>query len=94
MGLPERFGAGDKIRHGLQLATYITISVEGVPNISEAGTKLEVAHKLVDWLHHPCRMGGLKQDQPWRTSVHSGFATPPSGGSPTLQSTGQKQEQQ
>ena len=28
-----------------------------VPKASERGTKSEVAHVWVDWLHHPCRLG-------------------------------------
>ena len=33
---------------------YITLAVQGVPNTSEQGTELAVAHKWVDWLHNPC----------------------------------------
>ena len=36
---------------------YIIVAVRGVPNALEQGTKLEVAHKWVDWLHNPCCLG-------------------------------------
>ena len=36
---------------------YITPAVWEVPNTSQRGRKLEVAHKWVDWLHNHCRLG-------------------------------------
>ena len=37
---------------------YITLAVWGVPNASERGTKLGVAHKWAQCLHNPCSIGG------------------------------------
>ena len=36
---------------------YITPAIEGVPNASERWRKSEEAHKWVDWVHKPCRLG-------------------------------------
>ena len=37
---------------------YITPAAQGVPNASERGAELGVAHKWAGWLHNPCRLGG------------------------------------
>ena len=36
---------------------YITLDVWGVPNAFERGTRSEVAHMWVDWVHHACHLG-------------------------------------
>ena len=85
MGGPQRFRAGDKIRSGRQVDGLVTspLPYGGVTNALERGTKSEVAHKWMDWLHHPCRMGG---PQPFRAGDKTrsgpqvdGLATSPPG---------------
>ena len=57
-----------------------------------------MAHRWVDWLHHPCRLRGpqcFKAGEKIRSGPQVGrLATPPvlSGGSATLQSGGQNQQ--
>ena len=41
-------------------SSYITFAVLGVRNSSERGGKCEVAHWWAEWLHDPCRLGGLQ----------------------------------
>ena len=54
---------------------YITPTALGVPNASEHGTKLEVAHKWAGWLHTPCRprVPNASQHQQWPTGGPDGY---------------------
>ena len=77
---------------------YLTPAVSGSPTAAERGAKSEVAHKWVNWLPHPCRIG-----EPHRCraggKIRSGpqvgkVATSPLPyrGAPPLQSGGQNQK--
>ena len=77
---------------------YLTPAVSGSPTAAERGAKSEVAHKWVNWLPHPCRIG-----EPHRCraggKIRSGpqvgkLATPPLPyrGAQPLQSGGQNQK--
>ena len=73
-------------------------AVWGVPNASKRAEKTVVAHKSVDWLYHACHMGDpqhFKAGDKKRSAPQVGLvATSPLlyGGSPTLQSGGQKHQ--
>ena len=60
---------------------YNTPTVLGVPTASKRGTKLAVAHRWADGLHHPCRRGGSEhfraggQNQRWPTHGRHGYTT-------------------
>ena len=60
---------------------YIATAVQGVPNASEVQTKSTGAHKLMWWLHNPCRSGGsptLQSGGPkqhWPTNGPDGYVT-------------------
>ena len=62
------------------------------------GTKSEVAHKWVRWLHNPCRLGGPHrfraggQNQKWPTSGQGGYITPTAWGVPTTSEQGTESE--
>ena len=60
-GGPERFTLGDKVSNGPQMGGLATspLPLGRVPNTSHWGTKSVMAHKWADWLHHPCRQGGV-----------------------------------
>ena len=73
----------DKIKNGQLMSGLATLPLPsgGVP---KKGTKLERDHMWVDWLHHPCRLGGPQQGGKIRMGPHvQGSATSPlpSGGS-------------
>ena len=51
---------------------YITPATRGLPNASEWGTKLEVAHKCGGWLHNPFRLGGAQRCRAGGGGVRAG----------------------
>ena len=59
LGGRQHFRVRDKISNGPQMGRLATSPLPStVPNASERGTKLVVAHKCIDWRHHPCHLGG------------------------------------
>ena len=36
---------------------HITPAISGIPYASQRGTKSQVTHKRVEWLHNPCPLG-------------------------------------
>ena len=77
---------------------YVTPAVSGIPTASERGAKSQVAHSWAKWLRHPCRLGDPHRFRAGG-KIRSGplvgkVATSPlpSGGSPPLQSGGEKSE--
>ena len=72
----------------------ITPAAWGVPNASEWGKASYVAQKWATWLHNPYRQRFRVegQNQKWTTSEPGGYITPPSRGSPMLQSRGTQTE--
>ena len=77
---------------------YLTPAVSGSPTAAERGAKSEVAHKLANWLPHPCRIGEphrLRAGGKIRSGPQVGkLATSPLPyrGAPPLQSGGQNQK--
>ena len=76
------------------LATSPLPSGEGSPTLQNGGRNQKRAHKWVDWLHHPCRLGGPNASQQGTKSEvgpqvgRLATSPQPSGGSPTLQGGG------
>ena len=77
---------------------YLTPAVSGSPTAAERGAKSEVAHKWVNWLPHPCRIGDPNRCRAGgriRSGPQVGeVATSPLPyrGAPPLQSGGQNQK--
>ena len=77
---------------------YVTPAVSGIPTTSERGSKSEMAHLWVKWLHNPChlgdphrfRVGGGNINRP--TYGQSGYVTPAVSGIPTAAERGAKSE--
>ena len=77
---------------------YLTPAVSGIPTASERGAKSELAHRLANWLPHPCRIGDPHRFRAGG-KIRSGpqvskLATSPLlyRGAPPLESGGQNQK--
>ena len=58
LGSPQHFTKGDKIRSGPQVAESATFPCRPrVSNVSQQGTKSQVAKRWAHWLYHRCRLG-------------------------------------